>query len=186
MTSRGFLPKRLLHSFYHPNKSIIFFYYLFTAPNRTCESGWFALNNNCYNIYLGLNSWEKGKQKCQDNGGLLASLDNENTINAMATILDKYPYFRGYNAKVFVGLRVVGLYQWLNGQPISSHLWHGGAVDNYSSRLCGAMTPHVGRWRMIQYDCSYYLIDYICQTEKRKLFNIQWKISYEWKMYVTD
>ncbi|XP_031561610.1 uncharacterized protein LOC116297509 isoform X2 [Actinia tenebrosa] len=141
------------------------------TPNKTCESDWFALSNNCYHIYFGLSTWENAKQICQEKGGHLASLDNESTMNAMTAKLDTFSYLKGYNAKVFVGLRNVGQFRWVNGQQVSSSLWHGGAVDKYSSKTCGALTPYAGSWRMTQYDCSYYLIDYLCQTEKRNKVN---------------
>jgi hypothetical protein len=143
--------------------------YFSTAKSGQCDKGWILINNNCYQINLVAKTWENARNSCTYKNAFLVKIDNKSTKQALSRLLNLYLSGKPSVHQVFVGMKLVGEYRWLTGQPIAKYAWHKGLPDKFSTKTCAALMLRSGLWRLTHVNCVTQ-IDYICETENRKSF----------------
>ncbi|KAL3879767.1 hypothetical protein ACJMK2_032053 [Sinanodonta woodiana] len=115
---------------------------------------WYKFHNDCM-------SWSEARDACQEEGGDLISL-NEDNFDFFRNVSRSYA---GDCYHVWVGtadISAEGQWYWLNGERVSSVLWYPDQPDNaLSNEHCGDLSRDF-QFRLNDHVCSYKM-HFICQ-----------------------
>lgn len=136
----------------------------------SCEDGWFEVEKICFRIYGNHTylTWDKGRDRCLQQGGDLAIVDSEikrQTISRYLTKIDKL--FPDVNIQAYIGIRKLGIWQWIGGRSSSGNIWHRGYPHVLVSGECAALVKGFVEWKLFQTSC-FYLNSFVCETHESK------------------
>ncbi|KAH8333796.1 hypothetical protein KR059_003425 [Drosophila kikkawai] len=129
-----------------------------SGTNTSIPSGFKLIGNRYFRIVKEFVDWEIAERRCRELGGYLASIQNEEELNAIEPKLFKYGYWLGINDRDSKGLfeSVASHYpapflKWDPEQPID-----GDHKQNCVFLIKGKMRHH---------SCEYPLSFFICQAD---------------------
>ncbi|XP_070139606.1 low affinity immunoglobulin epsilon Fc receptor-like [Drosophila kikkawai] len=129
-----------------------------SGTNTSIPSGFKLIGNRYFRIVKEFVDWEIAERRCRELGGYLASIQNEEELNAIEPKLFKYGYWLGINDRDSKGLfeSVASHYpapflKWDPEQPID-----GDHKQNCVLLIKGKMRHH---------SCKYPLSFFICQAD---------------------
>ncbi|XP_054707983.1 macrophage mannose receptor 1-like [Uloborus diversus] len=147
----------------------------------TCEKGWYGYNDKCYRFggsdrlskVLNLN-WEKALEFCRNEGGSLATIDNQDVQNFVVTFFILGNVTEVANG-VWIGLhdRVTeGKYEWSDATEVNFTNWspHEPSGDRYGDEDCANIQFHpnrnIGTWN--DFPCGREM-PFLCQKNQVRM-----------------
>ena len=112
--------------------------------------------------------WSEAWHHCKRKGGDLAVVDSELKRKTIASYLDNVRHYYPNIHMVYIGLRELVMWQWLEGSNISSNYWHRGEPDDLKVEECALVMRRSSAWKLAKGQCSQR--GFLCQTNERKYF----------------
>ncbi|XP_048584250.1 uncharacterized protein LOC5517652 isoform X2 [Nematostella vectensis] len=136
--------------------------------NQSCYDGWETIDDYCFEFKVLLHkTWQEAREDCWKKYSYLAIIHSERLLAQLAAKLDLLlTAGRLKDPRVFVGLKKVGQYRWLDGERVENELWHNESFDYFSDGMCSSAVHSEKNTGMFRQDCSYPFA-YLCQSNWR-------------------
>lgn len=92
------------------------FLFLFTARSDIC------FKDSCYTFAQGGNTWPENRKTCQDKGGDLVAMEEEEEWQFVNTEIQKRTIPKPMEYHIGL-LKEEGVWKWVNGQPLTIDKW---------------------------------------------------------------
>ncbi|XP_054707922.1 macrophage mannose receptor 1-like isoform X2 [Uloborus diversus] len=144
-----------------------------TDSMMVCEKGWYSFSSKCYKLggrkYIGKLTFDKALEHCQDDGGSLVAIQNQETQDFVRVILLEL------QGNLWIGLHDrenETEYTWVDGTKFNYSNWKPGEPSGpkYENEDCTEMLFLVndgesGQWNDVKCDAQ---LPFICQKDPIK------------------
>uniref|UniRef100_A0A8W8KNQ8 C-type lectin domain-containing protein n=1 Tax=Magallana gigas TaxID=29159 RepID=A0A8W8KNQ8_MAGGI len=140
----------------------------FYKNDKACKPGWTPYSSHCYYFGNSLKyTWNETSFHCQELGGYLVRIENEEENTWLTTIfpIDEIEADKYFAFAVWIGaisLSPTGPYKWgLSGPILDYQPWYPGEPTNSAEELCVNLLAS-GLWNNVPCMLRYY---FICESE---------------------